>query len=188
MGKYRKYTKKDFPVSKVRRFLEPGPVVMVSSAYRDERDIMALGWHMILGFEPSLVGCYIWDENYSYSLIRQSKECVINVPTFDMVDAVIDVGNIHGGKVDKFEELGLTAVDASKVGAPLIAECYASFECRLFDASLIRRYSLFIFEVVKAHVATSPRYPTTVHYRGDGVFMVSGRNVSYRRRFKRANL
>jgi hypothetical protein len=58
----------------------------------------------------------------------------------------------------------------------------------LVDGSLINRYSLFVFEVVKAHVATSPRYPTTVHYRGDGVFMVSGRNLSYRRRFKRVNL
>jgi len=47
---------------------------------------------------------------------------------------------------------------------------------------------LFVFEVVKAHVASSARYPKTVHYRGDGVFMVSGRNVSYRRRFKRDNL
>ena len=56
------------------------------------------------------------------------------------------------------------------------------------DTSLIKRYSLFIFEVVAAHVATSPRYPTTVHYRGDGVFMISGRNQSYRRRFKRVNL
>ena len=74
------------------------------------------------------------------------------------------------------------------MGAPLIAECYANFECKLIDTSLINRYSLFVFEVVKAHVATSPRFPKTVHYRGDGIFMVSGRNVSYRRRFKPANL
>jgi flavin reductase (DIM6/NTAB) family NADH-FMN oxidoreductase RutF len=74
------------------------------------------------------------------------------------------------------------------VDAPLIAECYANFECKLVDGSQINRHSLFIFEVVKAHVATSPRYPTTVHYRGDGVFMISGRNVSYRRRFKSVNL
>ena len=59
---------------------------------------------------------------------------------------------------------------------------------KLIDTSLIKRYSLFVFEVVKAHVATSPRYPTTVHYRGDGVFMVSGKNVSYRRLFKPENL
>jgi flavin reductase (DIM6/NTAB) family NADH-FMN oxidoreductase RutF len=181
--------KKSFPVGKVRRFLEPGPVVMVSSAYRGERDVMTMGWHMMMGFEPSLVGCFIWDQNRSHELVRRSRECVINVPTYDMVDKVIAVGNVHGGKgVDKFEAFGLTAVEGEEVGAPMIAECYASFECRLVDASLIRRYSLFVFEVVKAHVAPSPKYPTTVHYRGDGVFMVSGRSVSYRQRFKRVNL
>jgi flavin reductase (DIM6/NTAB) family NADH-FMN oxidoreductase RutF len=180
--------KKSFPTSKIRRFLEPGPIVLVSSAHRGERNVMTLGWHMVLGFEPSLVGCFIWDENHSFSLIRRSKECVINVPTFDMVDAVIGVGNSHGPGVDKFEKFGLTPVDASKVSAPLIAECYASFECKLVDGRMINRYSLFVFEVVKAHVASSPRYPKTMHYRGDGVFMVSGRNLSYRRRFKRDNL
>ena len=180
--------KEDFPLAKIRRFLEPGPIVLISSAHRGGRNIMTLGWHMMLGFEPALVGCYIWDENHSFSLIRGSKECVINVPTFDLIDAVIGVGNSHGPDVDKFEEFGLTAVDATKVGAPLIAECYANFECKLIDTSLIKGYGLFVFDVVKAHVATSPRYPTTVHYRGDGVFMVSGRNVSYRRRFKPENL
>jgi flavin reductase (DIM6/NTAB) family NADH-FMN oxidoreductase RutF len=184
----RSYTKKNLPLTKIRRFLEPGPVVLVSSQYRGERDIMTMGWHMVLGFEPALVGCFIWDENHSFSLIRRSRECVINVPTFDMVDTVIGVGNTHGDKIDKFENFGLTPVKASKVDAPLIAECYANFECKLVDASWINRYSLFVFEVVKAHVATSPRYPTTVHYRGDGVFMVSGRNVSYRSRFKSVNL
>jgi flavin reductase (DIM6/NTAB) family NADH-FMN oxidoreductase RutF len=94
----------------------------------------------------------------------------------------------HGGKGDKFDDFDLTPVKASKVDAPLIAECYANFECKLVDGSQINRRSLFIFEVVKAHVATSPKYPKTIHYRGDGVFMVSGRNLSYRRRFKAVNL
>ncbi len=182
------YKKKDFPLTKIRRFLEPGPIVLVSSAHKGERNIMTLGWHMMMGFEPALVGCYIWDQNHSFSLIRRSTECVINVPTFDLVDAVIGVGNNHGPDVDKFEKYGLTPQKAAKVAAPLIAECYANFECKLVDTSLINRYGLFVFEVVKAHVATSPRYPKTIHYRGDGVFMVSGRNVSYRRRFKTVNL
>jgi flavin reductase (DIM6/NTAB) family NADH-FMN oxidoreductase RutF len=182
------YKKKDFPVAKVRRFLEPGPVVLVSSAHKGERNIMTMGWHMVMGFEPSLIGCYIWDENHSFSLIRRSKECVINIPTLDLIDAIIGVGNTHGPDVDKFSEFGLTAVKAVKVGAPLIAQCYANFECKLIDASLVKRYSLFVFEVVKAHVAQSPKYPKTVHYRGDGVFMISGQNVSYRRRFKPENL
>jgi len=178
--------RKDFPVSDVRRFLEPGPIVLISSAYKNERNIMTLGWHMMLEYDH--VGCYIWDQDHSFSLIRKSKECVINVPTLDLINAVIGIGNSHGPDVDKFERYGLTPVGATKVGAPLIAECYANFECKLVDASLIRKYSLFVFEVVKAHVATSPRYPITVHYRGDGVFMISGKNVSYRKLFKPENL
>lgn len=183
-----RYRKRNFPVAKVRRFLEPGPVVLVSSAHKGERDIMTMGWHMILGDSPSLVGCFIWDQNYSRELIRRSRQCVINVPTYDLAGAVIGIGNTHGPKPDKFEAFGLTPAPAAEVDAPLIAECYANFECRLVDASLIRRYSLFVFEVLKAHVATSPKYPTTMHYRGDGVFMISGRNVSHRSRFKRVNL
>ena len=149
---------------------------------------MTMGWHMVMMEEPSLVGCFIWDRNHSYELVRRSKECVINVPTLDLLEIVIGIGNSHGPGVNKFEEFGLTAADATKVSAPLIAECYANFECKLIDTSLIKRYSLFVFEVVKAHVAMSPRYPKTVHYRGDGMFMVSGPNVSYRRLFRPENL
>src|SRR5439155_19552022 len=152
---------------------------------------MTMGWHMMLGFDPALFGCFIWDQNHSFSLIRKSKQCVINLPTYDLVNAILGVGNSHGPRVDKFKQFALTPLPASKVHAPLIAECYANFECRLIDTSLIAKYSLFIFEVIKAHVAASPpapRYPTTLHYRGDGVFMISGRSVSYRRRFKRVNL
>ena len=182
----KRYTKKDFPLPKVRRFLEPGPVVLVSSSYMGERDVMTMGWHMMLDY--TRVGCFIWDQNHSFELVRKSRQCVINLPTFDLIDAIIGVGNTHGPEVDKVAEFGLTAQEAAKVDAPQIAECYANFECKLVDTSLIKQYSLFVFDVVKAHVATSPKYPTTVHYRGDGVFMVSGRNASYRRRFKPVNL
>ncbi|MGH8736005.1 MAG: flavin reductase family protein [Burkholderiales bacterium] len=177
------YRKTDFPVENVRRFLEPGPVVLLSSAYKGERDIMTMGWHLVMMEQPSLVGCFIWDQNRSHEQVRRSKACVINLPTADLVKTVIGIGTSHGPKPDKFEAFGLTAVPANNVGAPLIAECYASFECKLVDSSLIKRHSLFVFEVVKAHVARSPRYPATLHYRGDGVFMISGRNVSYRRDF-----
>ncbi|MDE1150943.1 MAG: flavin reductase family protein [Micavibrio sp.] len=183
------YIKKDFPVDKVRRFLEPGPIVLVSSAYKDETNIMAMGWHMVMEFEPSRLGCFITAANHSYELIRKSREMVINIPTVDMINTVIDIGNCHGGKgEDKFGKFGLTPVDADNVSAPLIKECYASFECRVVDTGLLRKYSMFVLEVVKAHVATSPKYPATMHYRGDGVFMLSGKNVSYKSRFKQQNL
>lgn len=178
------YKKKDFPVEKIRRFLEPGPIVLVSSAYKGETNIMTMGWYTVLEFSPSLVGCMITEANHSFELIRKSKECVINIPTFDLIEKAIGIGNTTGGEIDKFEKFKLTPEKASKVAAPLIKECFANFECRLVESSLVNKYNFFIFEVVKAHVATSPKYPRTFHYRGDGVFMISGENRSYRRLFK----
>ena len=182
------HKKRDFPVSQVRRFMEPGPVVLVSSASNGEKNIMTLGWHMVLGFSPSLIGCYIWDQNHSFGLIRRSKQCVINIPTVELAGKAVAVGNCSGADTDKFAEFGLTPVAAEEVNAPLVAECYANLECRLADTSLIRRYSLFVFEVVKAHAPTSPRHPETIHYRGEGAFMVAGKPLNLRRLFKEQNL
>jgi flavin reductase (DIM6/NTAB) family NADH-FMN oxidoreductase RutF len=70
------------------------------------------------------------------------------------------------------------------VKAPLIAECQANLECRLSDDTLIDKYNFFIFEVVKAHVPKSPKHPETLHYTGDGVFMVSGKIISRRSLFR----
>jgi flavin reductase (DIM6/NTAB) family NADH-FMN oxidoreductase RutF len=103
------YVKKDFPVGEVRRFLEPGPIVLVSSAWKGKTNIMTMGWHMILEFQPSLIGCYIWTEDHSFHMIRSSKECVINIPTVDIAAKVVDIGNSSGRDIDKFAEFRLTA-------------------------------------------------------------------------------
>ncbi len=176
------YRKHDLPVDQTRRFLEPGPIVLVSSQWKGEHDIMTMGWHMMLGYD--LIGTYVRTANHSYDLIRKSKECVINLPTLDIVDQVVGVENTTGAEIDKFKEFGFTPQEAEKVKAPLIAECYANFECRLHDGTQIKKHSLFIWQVVKAHVATSPEFPKTVHYRGDGRFMTSGQEISLRRKFK----
>src|ERR1700722_13417330 len=96
----KKYSKKDFPVSKIRQILEPGPVVLVSSAWKGKKNIMTMGWHLVMEFSPSLVGCIIADNNVSFEMIRKSGVCVINVPTADMVDQVVGVGNCDGDEVD----------------------------------------------------------------------------------------
>ena len=110
----RAYRKQDFPVGDVRRFLEPGPIVLVSSAWKGRQNIMTMGWHMILGEEPSLVGCYVWSENHSRHMIAGSKECVINVPTVDLAKKVVGIGNTSGRDVDKFAEFKLTAVPGTQ--------------------------------------------------------------------------
>jgi flavin reductase (DIM6/NTAB) family NADH-FMN oxidoreductase RutF len=178
------YKKRDFPVSDIRRFLEPGPVVLVSSAYKGKRNVRTMGWHTVMEFTPSLVGCVIASGNHSYTMVSGARECVINVPTVELARVVAGIGNCSGAEVDKFAKFELTAAAAARVKAPLIAECFANLECRLVDGRLRDKYNFFIFEVVKAHAAAAPKYPKTVHYRGDGMFMVSGRSLNLRRLFR----
>lgn len=180
----RSYRKHDFPVSEIRRFLEPGPIVLVSSRHKDETNIMTMGWHTVMEFTPSLVGCMITASNHSFGLIRDSRECVINVPTVDMAETVVKIGNTTGAEIDKFKTFGLTAAKADKVGAPLVSECFANLECRLHDDRMLDDYNFFIFEVVKAHAPLRPKYPETIHYRGDGSFMVSGGTLNLKRLFR----
>lgn len=170
------------PVDQTRRYLEPGPVVLLSTAHRGERAIMTLGWHMMLGYD--LVGTYIWQANRSHALARASRECVINLPTEGLLDTVVRIGNCSSTEQDKFERFDLSALPAREVDAPRIAECHAQFECQLHETRITADYPLFVWRVVAAHIASSPRVPRTVHYRGDGRFMVSGREVSRRRLFR----
>ena len=70
-----------YPLAKVYGLLEPGPVVLITTAYRGRRDIMTLSWQTMLEFEPPLVACVVSDRNDSFELLRRSRECVINIPT-----------------------------------------------------------------------------------------------------------
>jgi flavin reductase (DIM6/NTAB) family NADH-FMN oxidoreductase RutF len=178
------YNKRDFPVSDVRRLLEPGPIVLVSSRHKGRANIMTMGWHMVIEFSPALIGCLISSGNHSHAMIRDSGECVINIPELPMAATVAKIGNCSGADTDKFKKFRLTADDGEEIEAPLIRECYANLECRLHDDALINRYNVFVFEVVKAHAPARPKYPKTIHYYGDGMFMVSGRSLDLRRYFR----
>lgn len=176
--------KKDLPVAEIRRYMEPGPIVLVTSRWKGQTNVMTMGWHTVMEFTPSLIGCIIAGGNHSHKLIRKSKQCVINIPTADMLDQVVGIGNCSGADVDKFDRFGLQIAAAEQVAPPLLTQCFANLECRLHDRTLIGKYDFFIFEVVKAHVARSPKYPQTVHYTGDGVFTLSGKTVSRRSKFR----
>ena len=86
-------------LSQVRRYLEPGPVVLVSSRHGDACDIMAMGWHTVMEFTPSLVGCVISSANHSFELIRASGECVINLPTTALIEQVLGIGSTSGADI-----------------------------------------------------------------------------------------
>ncbi|MCD2518017.1 flavin reductase family protein [Massilia sp. G4R7] len=176
----RGYSKQEVPLHKIRRYLEPGPIVLVSSCWKGEQNIMTMGWHMVMEFSPSLIGCVIASSNHSFELIRKSRECVINLPTISLTDAVVGIGTHAGSKMDKFAHYGLTPEAIDGVQAPAIRECHAQFACRLHDDSLVDKYNFFIWEVVAARAAKTPKHPETLHYTGEGVFMVAGKVISRR--------
>ena len=169
--------KKSLPLSKVYGLLEPGPVVLLTTAEKGRPNIMAMSWHTMMEFEPPLVGCVVSNRNHSFGLLKATGECVINIPTLELAAQVVGCGNTSGRKRDNFKAFGLTPADAARVKAPLIDECFASLECKLVDAKLVAKYCFFIVEVVQAWIDRSRKDPRTLHHRGRGAFMVAGETI-----------
>ena len=166
-----------FPLSEVYRLLEPGPVVLLTTIRAGRANVMPMSWHLMMEFTPPLVGCVVSNRNYSFASLKASRECVINIPTVELAKAVVACGNTSGRRVDKFKKLGLTPVVAESVKAPLIAECYASLECKVVDVKLVTKYNFFVLQVVQAWIDPARKNPRTIHHQGEGEFMVAGRTL-----------
>lgn len=177
-------------LSSVYQLIEPGPVVFLTTAHRGRSNVMTMSWHMMVEFEPPLIACVVSEDNHSFAALRATKECVIAVPPATLAKKVVGVGNTHGGAKpgpDKLKKFGLTPLQASVVAPPLIVQCFANLECRVVDTRMVKRYDLFILEVVRAWIDrrfTLHRHPSTLHHRGYGTFAVDGRTIRLRSRMK----
>lgn len=169
--------KKSFPLSKVYGLLEPGPVVLLTTASKTKANIMTMSWYTMMEFEPPVVGCVISNRNYTFNILKSTKECAINIPTLELAEKVVGCGNSSGRQIDKFNVFGLTQVTASCVKAPLIGECYANLECKVVEGKMVAKYNLFIIEVLKAWIDPTRQNPRTIHHRGRGIFMVAGETI-----------
>ena len=176
--------KKSFPLSKVYGLLEPGPVVMVTTARSGRPNIMTMSWHTMMEFEPPIVGCVISNRNHSFGLLKATKECVINIPTMEIAEKVVGCGNTSGANVDKFERFCLTPKPAARVSAPLIEECFANLECLVADTSMVSKYCLFVVEVIMAWIDPAEKNPRTLHHLGNGNFMVAGEKIKLKSKMK----
>ena len=164
--------KRAYPLGKVYGLLEPGPVVLVTTARGGNPDVMPMSWLTMMEFEPPLVGCVMSNRNYSFDSLVASRECGINVPTVEIASKVVKCGNASGRSVDKFARFGLTPVPATRIDAPLVAECYANLECRVADDGMVEKYGFFVLEVVAAWIDPARKAPRQIHHRGNGVFAV----------------
>ncbi|MBZ5558034.1 MAG: flavin reductase family protein [Acidobacteriia bacterium] len=175
---------RDFTLSKVYQLLEPGPVVLLTTARAGRANVMTMSWHMMVEFEPPLVACVVSEANHSHAALRATKECVIAIPALPLAATVVEVGNCSGRQVDKFRKFRLTPVPARRVAPPLIEECFANLECQVVDTRLVRRYNLFILEVVKAWMNPKQKDRRTIHHQGYGRFVVDGKAITLQSRMR----
>jgi flavin reductase (DIM6/NTAB) family NADH-FMN oxidoreductase RutF len=175
---------KDLPLSKVYQLLEPGPVVLLTTAHKGRANVMTMSWHMMVEFEPPLVACVVSSADYSFAALSATKQCVIAIPGRKLAPTVVKVGNCSGREVEKFESFGLTPVPAEHVAAPLVAECFANLECKVADTRLVSRYNLFVLEVVKAWTDPTQKNPKTIHHHGYGRFVVDGETIKLKSKMR----
>lgn len=171
-------------LSTVYQLLEPGPVVLLTTQSRGRANVMTMSWHMMLEFEPPLLACVVSEGDFSFAALRASKEAVIAIPARGLAAEIVGIGNCSGRNTDKFERFGLTPLPARQVRPPLIRECFCNLECRVTDTRMVKRYNLFILEVVEAWIDPAQKNPRTLHHRGYGAFAVDGEIIKLRSRKK----
>ena len=164
--------------------IEPGPVVLVTTRDGGRDNVMTLSWTMVVDFTP-VFALTTGPWNYSYAALRKSRECVIAIPTIDMIDRVVGVGTCSGREADKFAKFGLTRRKGRRVRAPLIEECLANIECRVID--IVARHNIVVLKGLAAWRNPSRKEKRTLHAVGDGTFVVDGRRLD-RRRMMRSKL
>lgn len=179
------------PLRQVQRLIEPGPVLLVSSgAVADHsHNLMTLGFHMMLQHsDPTLIGVCIGPWDATFAVLRAQRQCVLAVPSAEMAEAVVDIGNCSredeendAAPLDKWSRFGLEPLPAEAVRPPLVGgpHIMANIECVVHESRMAGRLSLWVLEAVRAWWDEEMVQHTgrMLHHRGNGVFAVSGESV-----------
>jgi len=165
-------------LSKAFTLMESGPVVLVTTHDGQKDNIMTISWTMVLDFTP-VFAITTGEWNHSFAALRKNKECVIAIPTVDMLDKVVGIGTCSGTDTDKFAKFKLTPVQGKVVRSPLIKECLANIECKVID--IVKKHNVIVLQAVAAYIDTARKEKRTVHAVGDGTFIVDGRKIDRRK-------
>ena len=158
--------------------MESGPVVLVTTRDGQNNNIMTISWTMVLDFTP-MFAITTGEWNHSFMALRNNRECVIAIPTVDMLDIVVGIGTCSGKDTDKFAKFKLTPVQSKVVKPPLIKECLANIECKVID--IVTKHNIVVLEAVAAYIDTARKEKRTVHAVGDGTFIADGLKIDRRK-------
>ena len=175
--------KRELPIEQANRLINHGPVVLVTSSYKDKINIIPVAWITPVSISPMIIAVSVHLNSFSLDLIEKSEEYVVNVPTVELLDKVNFCGTHSGQRIDKFKETNLTPLKAHSVKPPLIAECIGHIECKVYDKQKFGDHRLFIGAVVSASV-DEDKYDKylkafteeakTFHHLGGDYYITSG--------------
>lgn len=133
--------------------LAPVPPVLVSCGTMEAPNVLTIAWTGTLNTKPAKTYISVRPERFSYPLIKESGEFVINLPTSALVRS-IDLCGVKSGKdTDKWEAAGLTPQAASQLSAPMVAESPVSIECKVCEVVPLGTHDMFIADIVAVNVA-----------------------------------
>ncbi|MEM5769394.1 MAG: flavin reductase family protein [Bacillota bacterium] len=167
----------ELPMKKAFMLLEPGPVILVTTSDNGQNNVMTISWHMVIDFTLQ-IALTTGPWNHSFQALSRTKECVLAIPTIDLIEKVVGIGDYSGAECDKFKKFDLTPLPAADVQAPLIAECLACIECRV--SNYLTPPGIFILEGIHAWINHARKERRTFHANGDGTFVVDGNTVNLR--------
>jgi flavin reductase (DIM6/NTAB) family NADH-FMN oxidoreductase RutF len=165
-------------LSKAFTLMECGPVVLVTTHDGKKDNVMTISWTMVVDFTP-VFAMTTGEWNYSFAALRKTRECVIAIPTVDMLDKVVGIGTCSGRDTDKFARFNLTPVHGEFVRPPLIKECFANIECKVID--FVKKHNIVVLEAVAAYTDPERKEKRVLHAVGDGTFIADGRKLDRRK-------
>jgi flavin reductase (DIM6/NTAB) family NADH-FMN oxidoreductase RutF len=134
------------------RLLHPMHTVLVSCVCEEAKpNIITLSWAMPTSNDPPLIAISLSPRRYSHLLIEKSGEFIVNIPTLELLQALVACGSFTGRSFDKFKKANLTPMPAKKVKAPAIRECIAHLECKVESQFATGDHTVFVGRVLESY-------------------------------------
>lgn len=132
--------------------LAPVPAVLVSCGTPEKPNVLTIGWTGIVNTHPPMTYISVRPERYSYNLIKESGEFVINLTTSSMCRKTDFCGVKSGKNTDKFKECGFHTGECQTISAPYIEECPVNLECKVTEAKHLGTHTMFLAEITGINI------------------------------------
>jgi flavin reductase (DIM6/NTAB) family NADH-FMN oxidoreductase RutF len=171
--------KKPLDVRQAYRLLSHGPVLLLTTQFRGQPNVMTAGWSTPLAAPDALIGVAVAPTRLSHEFITKTDEFALNVPHLDLLSSVYYCGTNSGRDVDKWETAPFTPTEPNEITSPLITECLAWLECTVVNRLTVGDHTLFIAQVLHAQAEEAAFGETwlpgeeagrTLHHLGGNLF------------------